>query len=313
MHISLYNIYKNLNPPTGNEKDLYKAEIIENSHHRIAVNHKNQLTLLLKTSDTLSIEPRSFTNLEIRHSVECFIEKDTDNKEKETFSIIVFKSTDVNLIKRFLELITLMLDDFKKEISTDDIEKFIEELIEIFKPDEKISKTTLIGLIGELITIYIADNKDKLINAWHTQNSENFDFYKENVALEIKSTLKNSRIHAFKINQLYNPKIKILVGSVLIKEKINGVNFDKICDHIKSSIVDKEIEKKFITNLYKILKTSYVNDFEIDLDYSINNFLIYDAEKIPKIKDAPAGVTNVVFNSDLSSVEKTNISIDDLF
>ena len=50
--------------------------------------------------------------------------------------------------------------------------------------------------------------------------------------------------------------------------------------------------KKFITNLYKIIKTSYVNNFKIDLNYSINNF-IYDP-KIPKIKDAPAGVTNVV-------------------
>ena len=313
MFIKLYNIFKNLNTPIGNEKDLYKAEVIEDTSHRVAVNQKNQLTLLLKTIDTISIEPRSFTNLEIRHSVECFIEKEPNSKEKEIFSIIVFKSTDVNLIKRFLELITLMLDNFSNEISTADIEKFVEELIEIFKPEENISKTTLTGVIGELITIYIADDKDKIINAWHTQNSENFDFYKENVALEIKSTLKNSRIHAFKINQLNNPKIKILIGSFLIKEKINGVNFDKICDLIKSSIVDKEIEKKFITNLYKIIKTSYVNNFEIDLNYSINNFFIYDAEKIPKIKDAPAGVTNVVFNSDLSSVEKTNISIDELF
>ena len=43
-----------------------------------------------------------------------------------------------------------------------DIEKFVGD-IEIFKP-ESIGKTTLTGLIGELITIYIADDKDKIIN-----------------------------------------------------------------------------------------------------------------------------------------------------
>ena len=58
-----------------------------------------------------------------------------------------------------------MLDNFRNEISSADIEKFVEELIEIFKPEENISKTTLTGLIGELITIYIADDKDKIINA----------------------------------------------------------------------------------------------------------------------------------------------------
>lgn len=313
LFIKIYNIFKSLKTPIGNEKDLYKAEVIEDSSHRIAINQENQLTLLLKTIDTLSIEPRSFTNLEIRHSVECSIEKETNSKEKETFTIIVFKNKDDDLIKRFLELITLMLDNFKNEISTDDIEKFVEELIEIFKPEEKISKTTLIGLIGELIIIYISDNKDELINAWHTRNSENFDFYKENVALEIKSTLKNTRIHTFKINQLYNPKITIFIGSILIKEKINGINIDEICSYIKSSIKDKDIEKKFITKLYKVIKTSSVNDFEIDLNYSKNNFLIYDAEYIPKITDAPLGVTEVKFNSDLTFINPSKESLNNLF
>lgn len=313
LFIKIYNIFKSLKTPIGKEKDLYKAEVIEDSSHRIAINQKNQLTLLIKTIDTLLIEPRSFTNLEIRHSVECSIEKDTNSKEKETFTIIVFKNKDNDLIKRFLELITLMLNNFKNEISTDDIEKFVEELIEIFKPEEKISKTTLIGLIGELIIIYISDNKDELINAWHTRNSENFDFYKENVALEIKSTLKNTRIHTFKINQLYNPKITIFIGSILIKEKINGINIDEICGYIKSSIKDKDIEKKFITKLYKVIKTSSVNDFEIDLNYSKNNFLIYDAEYIPKITDAPLGVTEVKFNSDLTSINPSKESLNNLF
>ena len=146
MFIKLYNIFKNLNTPISNEKDLYKAEVIEDTSLELQL-IKKPINIIIKTIDTISIEPRSFTNLEIRHSVECFIEKEPNSKEKEIFSIIVFKSTDVNLIKRFLELITLMLDNFRNEISTSDIEKF-EELIEIFKPEENISKTTLTGLIG---------------------------------------------------------------------------------------------------------------------------------------------------------------------
>ena len=165
----------------------------------------------------------------------------------------------------------------------------------------------------KLLVIYLADDKDELISAWHTRNSENFDFYKGNTAFEIKSTLKNSRIHTFKINQLTNPKIKIYVGSILVKEKVNGTTFDEICSDIKSSITDKDNEKKFIKNLYKIIKTNNVNDFEIDLSYSINNFLIYDAENIPKITDAPLGVTEVKFDSDLTFINPSKKTLNHLF
>lgn len=315
MSNKLYDIFKDLIPPSGKLKNHFKAEIIEDSLHRIAVNSQSQLALLLKTTDKLEENPRSFVNFEIRHSVECLIEKDANApaEERGTFSIIIFKNTSSELIKRFLEIISLMLNDFKSEISINDIEKFVEELIEIFKPEEGFSRKTLIGLIGELITIYVADDKNKLISAWHTKNSENFDFYLNGKALEIKTTEKNIRKHRFKINQLSNSNFKIFIGSILIKEKINGSNIEVIYDSIRKSISNIEIEKKFMTNIYKIIKTNNVSEFEIDLDYCINSFSIYDANKIPKIVNPPTGVTEVKFNSDLSSIEKTEIYLDDLF
>ena len=171
----------------------------------------------------------------------------------------------------------------------------------------------MIGLIGELITIYIADDKDKIIDAWHTKNSENFDFYSSGTALEIKTTNKNTRNHRFKINQLTSSNIKIFVGSVLVKEKIEGSSLEMIYNSIRNEISSRENEKKLMTNIFKIITTNAVNEFKIDLDYSINSYAIYDANIVSKIIDAPLGVTEVKFNSDLSSIEKSNISINNIF
>ncbi|MDA9678943.1 PD-(D/E)XK motif protein [bacterium] len=313
--MKLYDIFKNLNPLTNKVKDCYSARVIEGTLHRIGVNDQNHLTLLIKTTDAAQLEPRSFTNLDIRHSVECLIEKDTGFKEEERgiFSIIIFKNTDNELVQRFLELISLILDDLKSDITTNDIERFLKEIIEIFKPQERISNTTLIGLIGELITIYMADDKDKIIDAWHTKNSENFDFYSSGTALEIKTTNKNTRNHRFKINQLTSSNIKIFVGSVLIKEKIEGSNLEMIYETIRKGISNRENEKKLMTNIFKIITTNSVNEFKIDLDYSLNSYAIYDSNIVPKITDAPLGVTEVKFNSDLSSIEKSKITVNNIF
>ena len=86
-----------------------------------------------------------------------------------------------------------------------------------------------------------------------------------------------------------------------------------IYNSIRNEISSRENEKKLMTNIFKIITTNSVNEFKIDLDYSINSYAIYDANIVPKIIDAPLGVTEVKFNSDLSSIEKSKITVNNIF
>ena len=73
-------------------------------------------------------------------------------------------------------------------------------LIELYNKIAKNRDKDLLEFWGELFVILFINKVDKFLKAWHPNLSDNFDFYDNNQALEVKTTQSNDRKHTFLMN-----------------------------------------------------------------------------------------------------------------
>jgi hypothetical protein len=165
----------------------------------------------------------------------------------------------------------------------------------------------LLGFWGELFVIKHLRQKELLIEGWHPETNDTFDFLIKNSFLEIKTSTSNDRKHHFSFEQLNSNNKNIIVGSILIRKSRTG---DSLLD-LKNKIleeIDKKNLKDKVQEIYDIMTGSKtqedLNEVKFSYEYAKDNILFYDSQNVPRIKETPMhGVKNIKFESDLNGVK----------
>jgi len=169
-----------------------------------------------------------------------------------------------------------------------------------------------IGLWGELFLIYVSTNKEFLIDSWHINNSDTFDFNDGSTKLEVKTTTKGQRIHNFRLNQILKSiEAESLIVSIMTSRIELGIS-------VKDLII--KINKNLI-NDYKIKLMEKVVDAagnklpefksKFDATTAVNCYKFYKASTIPSIHHnciIDPEVSNVNFDTNLEGVAQVSIS-----
>lgn len=195
----------------------------------------------------------------------------------------------------FMGLINLELDFGSGGQSIWDMRNLFENG---FKSD--FTEESLLGLIGELIYIYSRQDREQIIQIWHSNAFANFDFSDSDSRIEVKSTRSNLRNHQFSSNQIgLDLDSKTQVVSLLIREVEFGCNLSKLIDLIQSGLSKKSAEKlmNVVVSTINCLPL-FASSFSFDLESSASSLRTFSAVDIPR-PTASAGVISMTWTANL--------------
>ncbi len=302
--MSLVKIYKNLIKPKEQNNYIYNTLNIKNSkNHFIGINGFGHIALLFSTKNPKGKE-ENIQNLQLNHSIKATI-KFKGNKIKKKFSILKCTSKDERLREIFLSSLSDAVKKIKEEISEKEIYEKTKSLIDLYKKISKNKNNDLIGFWGELFIIHKLKSTDLLVEAWHPDTNDTFDFYLKNQALEIKTTSLNDRKHQFSYEQLNTQNKRIIIASIMIRKSRTGKNLFNLKNLILRKL-KKNINKEKLQEMYDVmtgLKTKQqLDSICFSYEYSKDNLNFYDALNVPRIKEIPMnGVKNIKYESNLNS------------
>ena len=304
--MSLLKIFKKLKKPKITNKNSFNTVNLKKSkNHFIGINGLGHVAILFSTTSPKGKE-ENIQNLQLQHGAQAKI-KHKGKELKKRFTILKCTSKEVRLKEIFLSSLNNTFENVSEIISEKEIYEKTKNLIDLYKKITRNQNYDLIGFWGELFIIKNLRPKELLIEAYHVETNDTFDFFLENKALEIKSTTTNDRKHIFSFDQLNSNDNTIVVGSVMLRKSKNGCSLLDLKNNIIKNISKKTLKEKMqeIYDIYTGLKTQEeLNEIKYSLKYAQDNLKFFDSIKIPRIKETPMyGITKIKFVSDLSTAE----------
>ena len=203
----------------------------------------------------------------------------------------------------FLRTIGGALAGLEQRVEAKDLVDLVDRLVVLFRLLAKPRERAIHGLWAELFVILSASDPAMMIDAWHSQSMERFDFGLGGERLEVKSSSVRSREHMFSFEQVYPPSgASVLVASVYVEEQTNGRSlgnlWDRVVDAAPSSEARLKVEKVCIQTLGQL---GVGREFSADWNLAVESLAFYQVSDIPRPSaDCPAGVSQLRFRSDLS-------------
>ena len=286
--------------------------------HFLGINNKNQIALLLKTTNNEDKRFADFKgkNLQILYDRESSINNNGEFK-RDRLTVLQLISDEINIKEYFIDISKILLNKLGENPKLNSVDKELENVKDIFLNLRKSRIKEEIGLWGELFLIYIQKNKEKAISSWHINSKDRIDFNSGTVKLEVKTTLSNDRKHIFKLNQLRNHYSEnVLVCSIMTNEIEKGLSIIDLVKNISNGI-DSDSKFKLEQKISSVLGNELFNIGLRNFDESSakDSLKIYNSENIPAIEKGcySQEITNISFTSDMSKSIPIEISKENLF
>lgn len=203
----------------------------------------------------------------------------------------------------FLELAVVLIQE--SDSSEESLMETFNVLRTFFNDKKSISDNELIGLYAELYTIYKLHEPLQIEKYWQSRDRLKFDFsISEKIKLEVKATVKNTRTHHFRHEQLMTEIYDIYVLSYLLRYDDEGLSlFDllMVCKELMSTDSRKLLRINYIL---KNAGEERLRDVRFNCAYTEANRHFYRATDIPKFnQNTPRGVANAEYDCVLDNVK----------
>ena len=251
-------------------------------------------------------------NLRVEHNIRCRLTRPDGDAAVARYSIIQCLSTDAEVQACFLRTIAGALIGLDRHVKARDLTELVDRLVALFRLVRRPRAQTIRGLWAELFVILAASDPPLVIDAWHSNPAERFDFSRDDERLEVKSSSTRSRDHVFSFEQVYPPSgASVLIASVHVEDQTSGITlgdlWDRVSDAAPSSDARLKIERVCVESLGEDLSVGRASAFDWDL--AVESLAFYRAEDIPRPSpDCPSGVSQIQFRSDLSLADSVDPS-----
>lgn len=272
----------------------------------VAKNINGKLSILIKSTISENMSNIFSTDfMQLKTCSKIFL----DNVFIGLYHIVVCLSEDVDIINEFCKVFDLLILKNPKKMSSKDVLDLFNSIDLIFKTTvEKENRELQIGLYGELITLKYLYKRGyiNILEKWHSNffSKHDIELDKSN-RIEIKTTVKEERIHSFKHNQLTRKDVNVYVVSCMLEYSEEGLSlFDLI-----AQIMDICNDYKKINSLQILKKKCGIDSNNKGLIFNENfsylKIKLFDSRCIPQIKEEiPETITHVSYDVNLSSVNE---------
>ena len=310
----LSTIFEQLGVPEGDTgaAEAFDARSVPDRPQWRVAKGEAGLPAVLVAVDASTVADRPPTvdlvNLRVEHNVRCGVRRPGSGVEIARYSIIQCLSGDSDVQACFLRTIGGALMGLERRVEAKDLVDLVDRLVVLFRLVSQPREHAIHGLWAELFVILSASDPAMMIDAWHSQSVEHFDFGRGGERLEVKSSSIRSREHTFSFEQVHPPSgAAVLVASVHVEEQTNGRSlgylWDRVVDAALSSAARLKIERVCAQTLGQDLGTGRA--FCADWNLADESLAFYHVKDIPRpLADLPPGVSQLRFRSDLSLADR---------
>jgi hypothetical protein len=134
------------------------------------------------------------------------------------------------------------------------IEEIVRAWADVLGPPTSIPASTVLGLWGELVEIYIASDPDRLVEGWHVRHDSKFDFdLGDGHVLEVKTSSSGKRRHHFSDNQINsNTPSGLVLSSMLTLQSDLGASVNFLKESIIGRLQTPECVVAFVRRVNKV-------------------------------------------------------------
>ena len=176
----LKTLAADLEVPTSSDGQVYEAvRIASSSRYRVGRDGEGNPVVLIETTGTggaAALPDFEGRHLRISHGVNCAISVAGTELERGRFSVVTCVEADDPLRDRFFDAIETLLRSLGETPATDELRRVIGGLIELFRLATQPSRGAVQGLWAELWLIAQAREPEVLLNAWHAEPTDAYDF-----------------------------------------------------------------------------------------------------------------------------------------
>ena len=303
---TIYKLFVDLQQNGKLAEDCYAATSLPfNQQYKIGVSEDGYpMFFVPSTSTTFSVD----INMEMITVLFGRVCKIHDKCYSEgVYTIITLKTGNIDIQKYFIDIVCIILEQLPSNYSDATLTQEIQKLVNLFSQLSQPPRKTIQGLWAELLIIEQSTNPEYLIKSWHVNVHDKYDFNDGKDKLEVKCSVRPQRVHHFSVEQLNpNSNSELLIASVITSYVGQGVSVLDLRDRICNKLKDIQLQYRLNEIILKTIGTDFSNASDIFFDYisAIDGLEYFDSKNIPGIslKDIPAGVNNVHFDSDLTGI-----------
>lgn len=309
----LRDVYRQLKPPEVNaaEGEVFNSRPVQGRDQWHTAKSATGLpAILVRVDSALGCDRPlavSLENLRVEHNVRCSLIRPDGGIEVGRYSIIQCLSVDTEIQDCFLRTIGGALMGMESRIGAGELTDLVDRLVVLFQLIRRPPERTFRGLWAELFVILAGADPRMMIDAWHNQPTEHFDFGREDERLEVKSSATRSRDHFFSFEQVYPPsRVSVLIASVYVEDQTNGRTlgdlWDSVVDLVPSAEARLKVERVCAQSLGQFLGTGRA--FSGDWNLAVESLSFYRVTDIPRPSPGcPPGVSQLRFRSDLNMAD----------
>ena len=255
-------------------------------------------------------------NIELEHiKVQFDLEvqiKTNDQTKIERVSIIECKSSTAWLLTAFLDFTSLVLLGLDEDRPVE-INKFVQNLINLFRSLTQVSNKSVQGLWGELFVISQSTDPTISVLSWHSTPNDRYDFAKLEERIEVKTTT-GTRRHSFAHEQIsINPGLQVFIASLILNQDEEGVSCVDLIEDILPRLTSNESRQSLISKSVRTLGVDWRLQDSVKFNAESAKIALkwYDVADIPKIPNPlPAHIYALKYQCDLQTTAE--LSLDEL-
>lgn len=289
----------------------YKVFLCEDANCYFGKNAKGNVVFMINSnSPNLLALQQETKSLSLLFNHRCtFVENEVSITR--VMHILACKENEVDKIAAFIRL--------TKAFSFSDVIidqyyflKLFSSLSSLFNKQKLASEMELQGLFAELYSIiYCSEKGIEIGSFWQSKDRMKFDFFvNDKKRIEVKSTLKSSRTHRFKHEQLLSELYDIVVISILLQKSDAGISLKDVIDEIRIRHQNNYSILIHIDSIIANIGSELLDHTRYDTAYIERNLKLYKAHNIPHFNEkTPDGVYNAEYDSALDTISPITIDV----
>ena len=308
---NLKRLFGGLGVPASSPGRTYEtARIARNSRYRVGRDSEGNPTILIATTNSAGAAALTDfvgRHLRIGHGVRCAISEAGVEISRDQFSVVTCVDSDDVLRDRFFDAVETMLRSLGEVPEVDELRRVVSGLVQLFRLASQPPMGTVQGLWAELWVIAQASNPEVLLNAWHAEPTNVFDFNSGPERLEVKSTSQRIRKHTFSHLQLKPPEgTRVAIGSVFTESSGGGTTISALVERIRRRVTRPKALRRLDYVVANTLGSEWSTGVKssFDSELAAESLRFYTTDAVPSLpSEIPQGITDIRYVSDLSSAE----------
>ena len=303
---NLFALFGDL-PKGADHKEFKAIALSVNRKDFLAKSDDGAPVFLLHDSSKAKYVPEiKFRHLAAQFHVTCRVIVEEATVEDQ-FCLLSCDGAAPELFELFVRCVAAVVVDIPTSAGTPELEVCILQLQDLFRALGGPSNCELSGLWAELFVILRCGDCANALRLWHADQFDRFDFSGEGLCLEVKATVRGTRVHEFALEQLQPPSEGVgLVASFLLQPLTGGLGILDLARRIEETLFsDTELRLKLWRNIASALGSDFSAslDRQFDVSFADKNLVVFSMLDIPRPeKPIDPRVTALRFIVELTTV-----------